>query len=333
VVAKVALILDTFVEGGQATLVDVVRSTGLPMSTAHRLVSELAARHLLRRDDHGVYRPGALLHLLAGHGPAADLVGPADAVLGDVARATGGTARLGVLDGSDVEIVAERRWRYPTARPGPPARLPAHATAAGKAVLAFSRAAVVDRLLAGDLARLTPETITAPDVLRRCLARVRSTRTATSRGECRVGYDAVAVPVFGPGGVVVAAIELVVRDLGGNLPAMRAALGVAAGTLSRAVSLPAPPARPGGGRGIGDDGRHGAPDRAASGHRAGRSPDGPAVGATAARLPAGLHPRRPPPAGHQAVAGDARRPARRQPHPPARGVADAAGGRAGHRGA
>ncbi len=132
VVAKVALILDTFVEGGQATLVDVVRSTGLPMSTAHRLVSELAARHLLRRDDHGVYRPGALLHLLAGHGPAADLVGPADAVLGDVARATGGTARLGVLDGSDVEIVAERRWRYPTARPGPPARLPAHATAAGK---------------------------------------------------------------------------------------------------------------------------------------------------------------------------------------------------------
>ena len=46
----------------------------------------------------------------------------------------------------------------------------------------------------------------------------------------------VAMPVFGPGGDAVAAIELAVADLGRELPPMTAALAVASRSLSRELA-------------------------------------------------------------------------------------------------
>ena len=60
----------------------------------------------------------------------------------------------------------------------------------------------------------TPHTVTAPDRFRRALAATRITRVAVTRYELEAGACGVAVPVFGPGGDVLAAIELTVRDLG-----------------------------------------------------------------------------------------------------------------------
>ncbi|MBL8928376.1 MAG: hypothetical protein JNM77_19430 [Pseudonocardia sp.] len=47
------------------------------------------------------------------------------------------------------------------------------------------------------------------------------------------GVSGVAMPVFGPGGDVVAAIELAAADLARELPSMTAALAVASRSLSR----------------------------------------------------------------------------------------------------
>ena len=121
------------------------------------------------------------------------------------------------------------------------ATLPAHASAAGKAILAFSSPATV-RCVAQNLVTFTPRTVNTPDRLRRALRIVRLARTAVARAELSPGQSDVAAPVFGCGGVAVAALELEVRDLATDLEVARAALAVAARGLSRQLTVdPADP--------------------------------------------------------------------------------------------
>lgn len=79
---------------------------------------------------------------------------------------------------------------------------PLHAGSSGKCMLAYSAADEVDRLLAGELAALTPSTPTEPDALRLELDRIRELGYAASAGERQSDAGSVAVPVFGPGGLV-----------------------------------------------------------------------------------------------------------------------------------
>jgi Bacterial transcriptional regulator/IclR helix-turn-helix domain len=79
--------------------------------------------------------------------------------------------------------------------------------------------------------------VCVPDRLRRALAEIRLNGLAMSRWELQLGVSAVAAPVFGPGGQVVAAIELPVRDLRVELPRLQPALVVAARWLSRQLGL------------------------------------------------------------------------------------------------
>ena len=55
VVSKVAAILRTFRFNGALTVTEIARITELPLSTAHRLVVELADWQLLGRGDDGRY--------------------------------------------------------------------------------------------------------------------------------------------------------------------------------------------------------------------------------------------------------------------------------------
>jgi hypothetical protein len=116
------------------------------------------------------------------------------------------------------------------------ATLPAHATALGKALLAFTAPRVVDLVIAQGLRAFTPYTLTTPDRFRRALAVTRLTRIAVSRWELDLGVSTVAAPVFGAGGHVVAALELRVRDLRCDLQVVQPALMVAARSLSREVA-------------------------------------------------------------------------------------------------
>jgi len=75
-------------------------------------------------------------------------------------------------------------------------RLPLHATAAGKAVLAYLPTERRDPLLAGgDLARFTGATVTDPADLRAELEAIRGERTATERGDHADGVASVAAPI------------------------------------------------------------------------------------------------------------------------------------------
>jgi len=102
--------------------------------------------------------------------------------------------------------------------------------------IAFSPARTVELTIMRGLRPYTTHTVTSPDRFRRALAVTRLTRVAVTRWELEAGVCGVAMPVFGPGGDVVAAIELAVHELGHELQPIMAALAIASRSLSRELA-------------------------------------------------------------------------------------------------
>lgn len=246
VISKAAVILMTYLNGDVHTLTEIATATGLPLSTAHRLVRELAAWKILERTDDGDYCVGLPLRLIgSASGGACRLEDRACLVLQDLSQALDADVRLGVLAGHEVGYIEKARGRRPVTTFARGATAPAHATAMGKALLAFSAPALVEEHLGRGLPGYTPFTLTAPDRLRRALAMARLSRLAVVRWEHEPDRSALAVPVFGPGGRIAAAIEVRVDDPAAELPVVRPALVIAGRSLTRELSeLPAA-ARPG----------------------------------------------------------------------------------------
>jgi len=238
VISKAATILMIYLGGASHSLTEIAAITGLPLSTAHRLLSDMAACQLLERASTGEYRIGLSLRVIGASArrATADLEEHAYFVLQDLSHTLDANVRLGVLRDFEVAYIEKPAGRRPISTFEHDKRLPVHATAMGKALLAFSPPEVVHLLLMQGLKAFTPHTITAPERLRRTLAVVRLSRLAVARWEWEVGRSALAVPVFGPGGGVVAAIEVRVEDPAAQLATVRPALVVASRSLSRQLS-------------------------------------------------------------------------------------------------
>jgi DNA-binding IclR family transcriptional regulator len=90
--------------------------------------------------------------------------------------------------------------------------LPMHATALGKAVLAYLPDTAREEVIARGLPKLTGRTLATASVLRRHLRDVREQRYAVEVGEAILGEGGVAAPIFGREGTVVGAIGVVGPD-------------------------------------------------------------------------------------------------------------------------
>jgi DNA-binding IclR family transcriptional regulator len=236
-ISRVAAILSTFLTGDTHSITEISRLTGLPVSTTHRLAAELASWQLLNRAADGRYEVGLTLRRLGGDAwsiPA--LHERAPNVVTDLCEVTRRRARLGILRGGQVAYIEKRVGVDPATPFCPGATLPAHATALGKALLAFSAretvASVQQRLTA-----YTAHTVTTPDQLHRALHTIRLTRTAVACDELAMGDCAIAAPVFGCRGSVVAALELQMHDPRVDIDMCKATLAVAARGLSRELAL------------------------------------------------------------------------------------------------
>jgi DNA-binding IclR family transcriptional regulator len=234
---KITSILMTFTEGSAHSLTEISQLAGLPISTAHRLTSELASWRLLERTPDGRYRAGLPLRMI-GSGDACrpELRERGPCVLEDLSRVTRCRARLGVLQEFEVAYIEKQPGPRPVTSFMPAATLPLHATALGRALLAFAPASIVEMTILRGLRAYTPHTVTAPDRFRRALAVVRMTRVSVTRFELEATTCGIAVPVFGAGGDLVAAIELTVPDLGREVQPLIASLSIAARSLSRELS-------------------------------------------------------------------------------------------------
>ncbi|BBZ15773.1 transcriptional regulator [Mycolicibacterium gadium] len=201
VIDRVSLVLDAFDGPGRLNLAQIVRRTGLPRSSAHRMLERLVALRWLRRNGRD-YELGMRLVELGSLAVHQDrLHRAAMPLLHDLYRATGLVVHLAVLDGSDVVYLEKIGGRMVAAIPTRVGgRQPAHCAAVGKAMLAYnSEADVVDLST-----RKTRYSISTPAQLRAELANVRGRGVAFDREESVPGFGCVAAPIGAPGEAVAA---------------------------------------------------------------------------------------------------------------------------------
>jgi DNA-binding IclR family transcriptional regulator len=133
----------------------------------------------------------------------------------DLARRTGLAVRTGVLLVDDVVIIHhEPRPDGSRQMPEVGIVIPVHASALGKAMLAFLPDDAARILSSGPLRSMTGETLTSPDDLRAQLDEVRATGIAAEQDEAVIGESAIASPVFDSWGTAVGAIGVVVPSGG-----------------------------------------------------------------------------------------------------------------------
>jgi DNA-binding IclR family transcriptional regulator len=183
--------------------------TGLAKSTTSRLLLALERNGLVRRDDHGRFLPGEMFVSFAWRGGAeAGLVAVAQPFLERLGKATGETINLGVVSNGTVEQIAQVDSTYligGTNWVG--MSVPLHCSALGKVLLAYGTA----QLPPGrpdTLERRTDKTITTEAALRADLAAVRARGYAVADEELEPGLIAVAAPIYGYDGAVVAALSV-----------------------------------------------------------------------------------------------------------------------------
>jgi DNA-binding IclR family transcriptional regulator len=206
-VERMTLVLGAF-DGATPwlTLQQLTERSGLPRSTVHRILDSLVR---LRWLDHvgGGYRLGMRALELGGLAVAHNELREATApLLHDLRTRTSATVHLGVLDHLDVvwlDHVGDRGSGGIAARTG--GRTPAHATAAGKAILAWTDPRQVDAMFRDKLVGRTPRTLTTMELLTSELAAIRARGgLAFEREESAPGVLAVAAPLRGSGRAVAA---------------------------------------------------------------------------------------------------------------------------------
>jgi DNA-binding IclR family transcriptional regulator len=187
-------------------LTELASASGIPKSTASRLVSALERQGLVEQDgERGRLRPGPVVLRVAERSlverNVADLAGPTLAALGE---ASGETVNLAVPGPHGVEHIAQVDSRHFLGAGQWVGRaVDYHCTANGKVFMAFGRAQIPTRL-----ARLTPRTVTSRGRLRAELQTVRERSFAAAVDELEIGLAAIAAPVRGAGGEVVAALSI-----------------------------------------------------------------------------------------------------------------------------
>jgi DNA-binding IclR family transcriptional regulator len=173
-----------------------------------------------------------------------DAVGMVAGVLDGLAADVGETVHLGRLDGRYVVYLAKRESVHPLRLfSAIGRRLPAHATALGKVLLAARGEDEVDRLLPRPLPALTRHTITGLTALHADLAAIRERGYAVDHEENTEGIVcfAMAVPLRSPSTDAVSISVPVARIGPGSEERMVAALRRAVDQLRSARSLLADP--------------------------------------------------------------------------------------------
>jgi len=182
--------------GGSQGLSQLSASSGLPLTTIHRLMSTLVQQGYARHETSRRYALGPRLIRLGA--AASHMLGSwAKPHLAELVEITGETANLAVLEGDRVVYLAQAPGKHSMRMFTEPGRqVDPHCTAVGKAMLAWlPERQVRDLLTRTGMAARTPNTITNPDLLVAHLGVIRQQGFAVDEGEQEVGVRCVAVAV------------------------------------------------------------------------------------------------------------------------------------------
>jgi DNA-binding IclR family transcriptional regulator len=228
-------------------LVDVLR---LPRTTVYRILNTLLRHDMVRRSSEGVYRLGPRLIALAARTLADahdyDLATLSNPHLEKLSEETGEASKVSVLDDGGVLVVAAiqggREYAL-TVVPGQ--RLPLHAGAAGKVLLAYLPKPELTARLEGTLVKYTSRTLHDAKRLKAELARVKRQGWAQDKGEYAPSIWAFAAPIPDRTGKIIAALS--VPFLAGasisHMEKIRVSTIAVAGAIAADLPVPARPRR------------------------------------------------------------------------------------------
>lgn len=191
---------------GPISYTELVERTGLARSTASRLLQALERNGILERTHDGLFRGGALFtHYANRFDRVESLASAAQPMLERIAEETDETVNLGVPRGDTVVHAAQIDSNYILgATNWIDVEVPPHCSALGKVMYAFDAL----RLPKDPLDVRTKDTVPTVAALKRQLTTVRAQGYAITRGEFEEGLDALAAPVRGSSGRVLAAISV-----------------------------------------------------------------------------------------------------------------------------
>jgi DNA-binding IclR family transcriptional regulator len=240
VAPRLFAILDAFTKPSVAaslSLTAIAERSGLPLSTAHRLVGEWVQWGGLTRQDDGRYALGLKLWEVGVQTPTArNLRTIALPYLEDLYETTREHVHLAILDGHDalyLEKLSGHEAVRIISRVG--GRLPLHSTGVGLVLLAHAPEDVVESYLSSSLQRFLPHTVTSPADLRKRLADIRAQGIALMSEEMTSGSSSIAAPIRDRTGRVAAAVSIVTRTTPQHDTVHEQAVRIAAHGISRAL--------------------------------------------------------------------------------------------------
>jgi DNA-binding IclR family transcriptional regulator len=193
---------------GSLSVAKIAQRAHLPLSTTYRLVRELEDWGGLRRGSDGKYGIGFRIWEL-GQMAGRRLRDRAHPFLQDLFDLTHENVHLAIRDGMQtlyVDKVYGSRRLPVVSRVG--GRLPLHATAVGRILLADQPDWFVDSYLQRELEAPTPKTVTDPKILKDIIEEVRRDGYSITHEQMRSGMLSVALPVHF-NGQIVASVGLV----------------------------------------------------------------------------------------------------------------------------
>ena len=187
-------------------LSELARQLDLPKSTTSRILGALERQSLIRRDRDGAYLGGdVLMRFASAQNQDSALIARMRPVLEALAKLTSESINLAVPGNNELKLIDQVDGQYLLGATNWVGRhVPYHASALGKVLLAYGAVAIPN----GSLQTRTSRTITSRTQLNAELEKVRKTGYAIINNELEEGLVAVAAPVYGHDGSVVAAISI-----------------------------------------------------------------------------------------------------------------------------
>ena len=197
-VDRVVLILSIFEHSSAEALTagQISVRSGIPRSSVHRILQQLVSARWLMRHEDGYALGLRMFEIGSLVAHRSRITCAARPFTHELAERTGQVVHLAVLDQQDVVYLDKVGGAFADTLPSRVGgRLPAHCTAVGKAVLAYSPLATVSEYFATGLRRRTEASLATPSALEAAIVSIRNSGYATDRDEAVPGVACVAAPI------------------------------------------------------------------------------------------------------------------------------------------
>lgn len=216
---KILLLLSTREKG--LSTGEISDELGFTLPTASRLLNLLAKHEFVRKSDPGkkyILGKSAIdIGKVAFRHMGSQLVPIARPFIDELRDTIKESAMVEVMEGENILIITRANGPHVVnIMVGEGTLIPAHVSAGGKAILAFSSKDIINNFLKKRLPRFTTETVTDPAELKKQLADIRRTGIAYALGDYNLDVHAFGAPILNSEKKVIAAVTV-------TMPAFRAA--------------------------------------------------------------------------------------------------------------